>query len=281
MSSRPKYLPKTSRQYKEAVKTLRKYYRNFGPDRIDLRRKLTSQQKSKISRYINDLRQLTRGSIRPIPIYRYKPEKQRRIQESVHQGQYFSRQLKVAFVPVSKPTAKPDIRVTKKGEVEVEEKGVIRHFAPISKEKLIIDPQNAVQDVLNEYPEVKRWFIAAGEHEIHRLPEWRNLPPDAEQIATALEQIMSIYSSERYDPTNPSSKYFGNWLGGLIGYEFKQTKSFQQYQASKRKSRQLRERIREEGKRKTKAWRLMNELYQQGIPLSRIEQELKKRGYLD
>lgn len=280
MPSRPRYLPTTSRQYKEAVKTLRQYYRNFSPDQIDLRKKLTPQQKSKISRYANDLYRLTRGSIRSIPIYRYKKGKQRRIQESVHQGQYFSRHLKVAFVPVSKPTAEPDIKITKKGEVEVREKGVTRYFYPLEKQKLITDPKDAVQDAIDEYPQVKRWFIAAGEHEIHRLPEWRNLPPDADQIATALEQIMNTYSADRFDSKNPSSKYFGNWLGGLIGYTFEQTKSFREYEASKRKARKLREKIREEGKRKSKAWRLMNELFQKGVPLANIERELKKQGYL-
>lgn len=220
------------------------------------------------------------GSTRPIPIYRYKKEKQRRIQESVHQGQYVSRQLKVAFVPVSKPTTEPDIKITKKGEVQVREKGVIRYFYPLEKQKLITDPRDAAQDALDEYPQVKRWFIAAGEHEIHRLPEWRNLPPDADQIATALEQIMNIYSADRFDSKNPSSKYFGNWLGGLIGYTFEQTKSFREYEASKRKARKLREKIREKGKRKSKAWRLMNDLFQKGVPLANIEKELKKQGYL-
>jgi len=272
---------KTEKRYKEDVKLLRQYFNNFGPKNIDLRKHLSPQQKAKITRYSEDLSEIISGSFRKVPIYRYKTKKKKRkIQESVHQGAYYSPHLKYALVPVPSPKSEPKIEIHRDGSVVVSDSGVYRTYVNFNFDDLVMDRYNRIQEILDQFSNVRSWFISAGNHEIHRSPEAVNMPPDADHINFVLERLMEQYGADKYDPENPSSHFYGNWLNGLIGYRFDNQKDFKAYQRSKRLTRQAREDLRDRIKKNKKAMRIMQNLSAKGVPMDQIEETLRQQGYI-
>jgi hypothetical protein len=179
---------------------------------------------------------------RPVKIYRPRsPKKLATAQHEAHGG-YKLRGLRVAFVPVSQPKAPAKITISKNGKLIVRQNGVKTTRINISTIDLVIDPIASVNNAIAGST-AKQFGIQAGE--LHRV-ESRGAesnkilafsPPHliAEQVA----KLTSQYGADKYDPDDSNSHYFGNWLFGVIAYEYEKFNDYRAHQAAYGRQRDL------------------------------------------
>lgn len=160
------------KNYKEMFKAIKPYV-NF---KIDLRKKLTSNNKSLISRYYNQFLDINQGM--NIKVFRTKNNKNLKlVQDSFHKTSSTLPKWKVAFVPYNTNTP-PSIRV--RG-------GKVYTYNPKSKLKSFIIP---IDDKLA--------FISAPyEYTYNLLFNRNNVPPKTKMVVITGEYISSsIYEAE-------------------------------------------------------------------------------------
>lgn len=242
--------PITGAEYRDRVKILRKYFDNFGTDRFDLRRGLKPWQKALVSRYYNSLKEIASGIVTPVPLQKYPKSARKKIQKSAHQGRFHSPHLKYALVPTAEVGDEFEVKITPTADIEIVSRGVGRLYVDFEPLEIASNPYGTAEKIIETHPDIDRWFIQAGRHEIHTNPELRNMPPNAERIARALEYLTTSYGDMRFDRNDPNSHHYANWLGGLIGYRFGEQRDFKDYQSAKKAARAERKKLREELKRK-------------------------------
>lgn len=242
--------------YKHAINVLRhgyidpqtkkrqgKFAEGFDPaDGYDLRKihQWTPAQKAKITRMFNIVDRLTN---RPFQIYRARNKKNlKRVQQAAQHGT-FPKNLKVAFVPTNSQKKKVKIRITKKA-VKFKQGRVSRDVINFESfgytpDDLALDPVGVVQDVVSRVP-ADTYKIQAGENvEVNRGKSIRRMGNNwpAGRIADAVSRMVNYYSSDVYDPDDKNSSYFGNWLFGLVAYQFDKKRDFMDYDAAYSRAR--------------------------------------------
>lgn len=256
----PLYRPR-KQEYIEAVKALRHGIEDpitgvstgrladgfEARDGYDLRKfdDWTPAQKAKVTRLYNLVDHLT---ARPFYVYRGRKPENIRLMQEVAQHEEFPKELKVAFIP-SPAKIKPKIRITKKRHVVIKQGHITRRAVTFSElgitpEQVAQDPkwatQEAIQDVVG-----KSFQIKAGKYLIPTVYSRGYLP---RKVAMLVEK----YGSDNYDPDDPSSSYFGNWLGGFEAYDWEKRKDFDRFRDQQTRSKEA---LREERERMRRAWR--------------------------
>lgn len=86
----------------------------------------------------------------------------------------------------------------------------------VTPEQLIADPAGVVKAVVAQLPQ-RKFSIKAGEYSIGKGVPLIYL---AGGLSNKVAQLIEKYSSDVYDPNNPNSHYWGNWLTGIDAWEF-------------------------------------------------------------
>lgn len=227
---------KSAADYRYMLETVRPFASGFsGREGFRLGRldELTPSQKAKLTRTYRELSSL---AARPFYPFRSRdPKRLRAVQEAI--GQPTSKNVRVALVPVPTTSARPTIRL-RDGEVRIKignvEKRLIRwdDFG-LTAADLAADPEGATRRVVTATG-FKRYGIQAGDYEVKaaRAP----MMLTGEQVAREVQKLVAKYSQDNgYDPENPSSSHYRNWLFGLTGYNFDELKEIQDYRRSARR----------------------------------------------
>lgn len=253
----PKIKTKSEIFYKHALKVLRHGYidpetnKRMGKfadgfeasDGFDLRKfnSWSPAQKGKITRLFKTIDKLTS---RPFQVYRTTNKKNLRKVQQAAQHDEFPKNLKVAFVPSSSQKEKVKIRITRKGNVKFKQGSVSRDVIDFSSygytpEDLALDPGGVVEDVAKQVP-ANRYKIQGGEHEVNQGRSIGRMGSSfpLEKLKEAVRKMVNYYSAERFDADNKNSSYFGNWLFGVVGYNFDEYSDYRQYQAVYNRARQ-------------------------------------------
>jgi hypothetical protein len=151
---------KSAQQYKKLYKELRP----FVDFKIDLRQKMSSADKAKITRYTKELKRLTAGKPYDVQIYRARDKsKLKKVQELAGQDTKL-KGFKVAFVP--KTSDYQQVRFNKKGEATIKTRFVDSAFIPLDAHILATDSAiDYINDLVQNRDE-KTFGIQAGDYEI-------------------------------------------------------------------------------------------------------------------
>lgn len=235
---------KTSGEYKNAIKLLRKFADGFSPkDGVDLRKpisELSPYQRRKIRKYFDIIEPLTARNhkvVRP-----RRKDHLRELQELAgHQG--FPKGIKAALIPVADPSKSLKIEYTRKHKVRrvIEDGKVYKYTIFFDRDLLLSDAMLAAIDVVNRAPlDATQFLLGAAEHEIQT-----KIAPTAADLAYHIQRLQDKYGIDQgYDATNPSSKWFGNWMFSVNSYTFKSKKTMDDYLQAKFKAKELLKEIR-------------------------------------
>lgn len=119
----------------------------------------------------------------------------------------------------------------------------------VSPEQLADDPQGVALAVMNQLDH-RRFSIRAGEG---------NIGKGARAIRTAtttagrIQALIEKYNADDYDPDDPNSSWFGNWLLGIEGWDFDSRESEEDYTRTSRAESRERRRYKRAERRKLKA----------------------------
>lgn len=105
------------------------------------------------------------------------------------------------------------VKFTRTGRVKVDRQGVGVQKSFFDPQLMITDPEAAARDALQRLePGALRYKIMMGPHESRGT--WR-----AEDIEQAIMWFVSKYENEETsDPYDTHSRYYTNWLFGIVGY---------------------------------------------------------------
>lgn len=205
----------------------------------------TPAQKARVTKLYNLVDQL---SARPFYIYRARKPENLRLMQEVSQHEQFPKELKVAFLP-SPARIKPKIRITKKRQVVIKQGNITRRAVTfeelgITSEQVAMDPKWATKKAIEEVTG-KHFQIKAGKYLIPQVYGRGYLP---RKVAMLVER----YGADTYDPDDPSSSYFGNWLGGFESYDWERKTDYDVFRVQQTLSREA---MREERERDRRKWR--------------------------
>ena len=208
----------TGKQYKQRMRELRSYVA-FD---YDLRKPLSNSAKAKINRYYAQLETLT---IRPHQVYRARGKKNLRSVQRFAQHDPRFKEFTVAFVPTD-GEQRQRIRINTKGSVVATTDAISRHEIPFDRLRLIAEGKPYIESVIARGPKVRTYIIQAGAFEVPSS----SLPAN---IVNDVLKYMTRYNAKDYDADSSSSHYFGNWLTGVNGYNFRNQESLAQYRHKK------------------------------------------------
>ena len=229
---------KDTSDYIYALRYIRPFTRGFDPaGGYDIRSAAhwTSAKKASITRYDDIIRRLT-----ATPYYLYRPRNEERLREALKmRGVESYRKLKVGFIPVPydpKGKVRPKITYGKRGlRVKVESHGSAREYLlfenfGVTKEHFLTDPEGALEIIFAK-TNFNFYNILCGENELGKGAPEMMKPAD---LYTTFVALLEKYGdADTYDPDDPGSSYVGNWLFGLIGYQFKTVKQAEKYVISR------------------------------------------------
>jgi len=243
----------------ETGKRQGKYADGFDPaSGYDLRRfnEWTPAQKARITKAFKVVDSL---ASRPYQIYKTTNKKRLNKVQRASQHETFPKWLKVAFVPTNGQREKVRVRITKRGIVKFKQGSVNRQTINFQDygytlEDVALDPVAVTQNVVSQV-KATRYKIQAGEHEVNRGKSLGVRPGNSwpgERITAMVQRMVNYYSADKYDPEDSNSSYFGNWLFGLVAYNFDVFDDYRKYQvayqntrrATKRKRAALRSKLR-------------------------------------
>lgn len=257
----PLYRPRKA-EYIQAVKALRRGIEDpitgestgrladgfDAADGYDLRKfdEWTPAQKAKVTRLYNLVDELT---ARPFYVYRGRKPENIRLMQEVAQHEQFPSELKVAFLP-SPARIKPKIRITKKREVVIKQgritrRAVVLEDVGLTPEDFAIDPKGSTEQALESIEPGKAYQIKMGKYLSKRAYSKGYLP---KKVAMLVEK----YGADTYDPDDPSSSYFGNWLKGFEVYQFERREDFDRFREQQTRSKEA---LKEERERARRRWR--------------------------
>lgn len=207
---------KSAEQYKKMYKALKP----FITEKMDLRKPLSSSQKSFITKYHNELERLTRG--KPYALQFYRSQNAKRLKAAQELGGQNTKltKFKVAFIP--KTSTHQKIRFDKNGQPHVVTKYVDAHYIKLDAEKMIEaeDIAEYINDLIADVKS-KTFGIQAGDYEI-------SYTASKSKIGQEVAKLCGQYS-------NPDeNNFYGNWMGGLFAYNFQNQSELNSYRDSKR-----------------------------------------------
>ena len=204
---------------KKQMQTIREYVA------FDYKRITTVKQAKKIDSYFKEIQAL---KARPHHIYKTKSKKKLKAVQvfSQHENMSEFSEISVAFLP-SDGLNKPKV-IYKKGKVVTETKHVLSNFIELDHTQIAQKEGSALAEYLkseiladNDY---KRFSIHAGKYEIKQTFSRKSIVRE------------TIFYTTEYNDKR-ANNYFGNWLHGVTGYEFKRQASFTEFRNAKRESR--------------------------------------------
>lgn len=212
--------------YKEQIKAMRPYLKKL--NKIDLRKKINSGNKSFVTKAWNQYSKLT---ARGHTVYKPKSkDKLKAAQKYARHGLDKSAPIfDVAFIPTA--LDKPKVKVDKSGRVSVG-KGFVQESAVyFDIEELVINPEKEIQRILDENKDSTQFILMAGEYTVNG------------GLDRGTFKRETLYWINRYSPGGEgynrrgANSYFSNWLLGAIVVETSNQKDFQQWlKAFKNKS---------------------------------------------
>lgn len=199
----------------------------------------TPQQKQKLSRVFNQIKQLTD---RPYYVYRgRKKENIERVQEATSPHGY-PKEVKIAFVPVARPGERPEIKFTKT-DVKIDDKPVTIDTVEIvergvTKKPIYWADVGVTVDFLREHPAkaVAKMHAAIGAKEYSPMSGTREQPESYGPKALVREIRDLIYG---YPDRWPK------FLLGVIAYSFPRQVDLQRYRKSRTKAQLAQRKVRE------------------------------------
>lgn len=210
--------------YTARMKAIKSYVDFSYSPRTTNTRRLKRSQKSKITRYYNEIAALKN---RPYKITR--PSSKRNLQAAQkYSGQPNLKHLKVAFVPVGSGTAKIKY---KKGKIYVEQEYITTTDIIFNQSSLAKDPIKEVNDKI-AFSQGKSFNIMAGRYEIP-------IGYDRDSLPGAVSNYVSRYGAEKIQKGQrkiANNHYWGNWLFGVRAHEFRKQSTFNKYNADKKKA---------------------------------------------
>ncbi len=225
MSERGRNIRRSRDFYKLAVKLLRPYVEGLeASDGFDLRYidEWTPAQKGRVTRTfegVDKLRARPHKVVRP-----RRPDHLKRLQEAAQHKRQI-KGLKVAFMPVADPEQPVKITYTKQA-VKVKQKRVGKWYIKFNKKRLLTDPDKEVRQKVAKHP-AKVYNIGA-EHYFIRDPLY-----SAAEVAKEVKRLQEKYNEQDYDPDDPNSSYHGNWLDGLIAYNYDTPKEGREFRQAR------------------------------------------------
>lgn len=207
---------KSTEQYKKLYKELKPYI----TEKIDLRKPLTTAHKSFITRYSNELHRMTKDKPYAVQIFRSSNKSRLKAAQELGGQNSKLKSFKVAFVP--KTSEHQKIRFNKKGEPRIVTAHVTANYIKLDAEELAQaeDVKEYIDDLLKNKT-YKTYGIQAGDYEISYTAQ-------KPFIGREVARLCAQYSNAQ------ENNYFGNWLGGLFGYEFTNQGDLNNYREAKR-----------------------------------------------
>lgn len=222
--------------YVALAKELRKSCFGFdAADGYDLRHAadLTRGQRSKITRYANEVRALTSRENYP---FRARNKSHLKVAQAVSQHSPGFPNIKIAFVPWTKPkgtkATRPELKF--KGQTMTIETGNYRKdFIPFNKKKLITDADVEIARALAAVPLSATVMIQTGKYQIGNSF-------DKITVVDHVKKLMGAYDGKKQKPGthnrkgkkdpaaprqgkawNPKHHRWQDWLNGALVYQFK------------------------------------------------------------
>jgi hypothetical protein len=193
-----------------------------------LRKPLSSAAKAQISRYYAYIQKLT---VRPHQVYRTKnSDNLRAVQRFAQHDPTKYQRLTVAFVP-NAGAERMKITIDAKGRVH----GKAGHIGQV---EIPLDPYELaaadadgealeyIDAAIDAAPPAKRYVVQAGEFEV---PAAKSRQFITEYVA----QLMAKYGADKYNEDDKN--YYGNWMFGIIGYNFHSQAQLDDYRSTKRR----------------------------------------------
>ena len=235
--------------YSVKLKLIRPFTIGFlSSDGFDLRDldQWSSAKKASVNRYYNLIQRLTTRAY-----YVYRPRSKKRlhaIRRSMGVEDY--RKLKVGIIQVptrydergKRVRIKPKLTFRKDGTVSIKIRNVTR-------ETILFEEYGITPEILAQDPELVGWgiqqetdyeqyTIMAGEFEVGKgVPKFlRN-----GDLVAEIAKLVESYGADKFDPNDKNSHFFGNWLFGLIGYNFEHNEDLFNYIDSLEKYKKERE----------------------------------------
>lgn len=229
--------------HKKQVKEMRPYLSKLRD--IDLRKELTSGQKSYVTKAWNEYQALT---LRPTKIFRTRNKKKL---ETVQKASQHVGKVKfdVAFIPTADQHAKVSVKGDK---LIISSRFVDEIKIPFNMKALATDPEKEIRRVMDENPEYQQFVLMCGEY------IWNGGISRGRVIDRIVPHLMRyIPGGEGYEKRGPNS-HFLNWAVGLRGYKAKEQRNIEDYLRAyhrakdakkKENNRKRRQRAKEYGKK--------------------------------
>lgn len=246
----------TDNEYRRMAKVVRRYTVGFDTaGGYDLRKvgAWSGSRKAAVTRYFNLI-----NSFSHKPAYVYRPRSKKNL-EAVKKALGVSDypRLVAPLIQVAHGGAKPKVSISKAGAVKIETPTVSRELLlfsdyGITPEYFATDPHGAITDFVDSLEKDYTYFsVMAGEFEVgHWEQKSKGIPKFMKGPALINEvmKLVNAYAADKFDPDNPSSSYYGNWLRGAVGYRFPTHAKFRDYLKTmndyKRESEKIKEKIR-------------------------------------
>lgn len=220
-------------QYKERAKKMRPYIDGFSAgDGFDLRDvdSWTPQQKRKVTRYWEVMAiQISRPHV--AKFYKNKERLEAAIdyaqQDRLLPGQ------KAALIPAESKKS-VSVKFDRDNKIQVKRHGVGIDKVSFNPNRFLSDPYEELERALSK-TDAKIFKIMTGPHETKGSFRREELPE-------ILSKLLALYDDSSYDADDKRSKFYGNWLRGLIGFKTKsQAKLFKATQPYAKKAEAQRE----------------------------------------
>lgn len=244
----PKY--KAGIDYAQRLRAIRRFV-TFD---YDLRKPLSSAAKTRINTYYDYVDKLT---VREHFVYRPKrADRLKKAQAYAQQNPRYNK-LAVAFIPKG-VDKRPRVAWNKKGELHIRGENIERVAIFIDRDELLEaeDTAQYIDDLINDASPAKRYSIMAGEFEIPIT--WLR-----SEITRKTLQFMSKYDADKpgCNPDKNSSHYWGNWLFGINGYNFRNQQELTDYKVAQTTATKQRARERFNARRRDKRVRERDPLF--------------------
>lgn len=214
------------------MKMIRKYTNGFtAKDGFDLRNFLNASR-PKLKKAVEMIRLVTDLKKRPhIVVKRYKGERLRKLQLAAQHSE-FPPELKVAFVPANK-NLPLDIKFLKNGIVVFNQVGTKKYTSMFDMRGLMLEPENEIRRAFDMLPpdNYANYNILANEFEVYKVQKGSGATRSASLKGLTQKALfyMNKYSAESYDPDDPNSHFYGNWLTGMVAYKSDERKHLMNY----------------------------------------------------
>lgn len=223
-----------SRLLKKAYKEKMKLIKPFVSFKVDLRKNPSKSQKTKINKYFNEIKAVTKSRV----TYVYKP----RNKENLKSAQMAAHEkylpgLKVAFIPAPDSKTIPDIKFDKSGNMSVKYGNISEKYIEFrDMDKLINDPINYVNRLIKKYPDIKHYKIKAG---LYEITGQRYAPSKIGEGVAHYTAKYDLYTEEG----EKDNHHYSNWLNGVTGYSFENQADYKEYQKRKKAANRYKRKI--------------------------------------